>query len=147
MDKITIKNISNATVSLFVPEAKLNRELVPGRAIIVDKDTYEDLTFDVGFNSLVRAHYLYVSGLEDEEKVEELPNNVFDKQQISKMLDELNITEFAKFIPTAAPAEKETVVDLAVEKGITNSGFVTLIRKYCDKDIIELINTRHAEEI
>jgi len=95
----------------------------------------------------VRAHYLYVSGLEDEEKVEELPNNVFDKQQISKMLDELNITEFAKFIPTAAPAEKETVVDLAVEKGITNSGFVTLIRKYCDKDIIELINTRHAEEI
>jgi len=148
MDKITIKNISNATVSLFVPEAKLNRELVPGREIAVDKDTYDELTFDTGFNALVRSHYLFVSGVGEDDQVEAAAaTNIYDRDRIAKMLDEGNITEFAKFIPTAAPAEKDVVIDLAVEKGITNSGFVTLIRKYCGKDVIELINTRHGEEI
>jgi hypothetical protein len=146
MDKITIKNISNATVSLFVPEIKLNRDLIPGRAIIIDKDAYNDLTFDPGFNSLVNAHYISIEGIEENDEVEVI-KDVYTKDDINKMLDTLDVTAFAKFIPTAAPAEKETVVDLAVEKGITNSGFVTLIKKYCGRDVIELINMRHQEEV
>jgi hypothetical protein len=145
MEKVTITNISNATVSLFVPEIRLNRELVPGRSIVIEKDMYNDLVFDTGFNSLVSGHYLKVEGLEEDEKVEvELPT--YSKADISKMLDELDITAFAKFIPTAAPAEKETVVDLAVEKGITHSAIVQLIKKYCGRDVIDLINMRHQEE-
>lgn len=146
MDKITIKNISNATVSLYVPEIKLNRDLIPGRAISINREEYDDLTFDPGFNSLVKAHYLSVEGIEENDEVE-VVKNVFTKEDINKMLDNQDITAFAKFIPTAAPAEKETVVDLAVEKGITNSGFVTLIKKYCGRDVIELINMRHQEEV
>ena len=146
MDKITIKNISNATVSLYVPEIKLNRDLIPGRAISINKEEYDDLTFDPGFNSLVKAHYLSIEGIEENDEVEVI-KDVFTKEDINKMLDSQDITAFAKFIPTAAPAEKETVVDLAVEKGITNSGFVTLIKKYCGRDVIELINMRHQEEV
>ena len=146
MEKVTITNISNATVSLFVPEIRLNRELVPGRSIVIEKDTYDDLVFDAGFNSLVNGHYLKVDGLEEDEKVEVELLPTYSKADISKMLDELNITAFAKFIPTAAPAEKETVVDLAVEKGITHSAIVQLIKKYCGRDVIELINMRHQEE-
>lgn len=142
MDKITIKNISNATVSLFVPEIKLNRDLIPGRSIVVEKDAYNDLTFDPGFNSLVKAHYLSIEGVEENDEVE-VVKNVHTKDDINKILDTLDITAFAKFIPTAAPAEKETVVDLAVEKKITNSAIVTLIRKYCGRDVIELINMKH----
>ena len=146
MDKITIKNISNATVSLYVPEIKLNRDLIPGRAISVSKEEYDDLTFDPGFNSLVKTHYLSIEGIEENDEVEVI-KDVFTKEDINKMLDSQDITAFAKFIPTAAPAEKETVVDLAVEKGITNSGFVALIKKYCGRDVIELINMRHQEEV
>lgn len=142
MDKITIKNISNATVSLFVPEIKLNRDLIPGRSIAIERDTYNDLTFDPGFNSLVKTHYLSIEGIEENDEVEVI-KNVYTKDDINKMLDTLDITAFAKFIPTAAPAEKETVVDLAVEKKITNSAIVTLIRKYCGRDVIELINMKH----
>ena len=145
MDKITIKNISNATVSLFVPEIKLNRDLIPGRTIVIDKETYDDLTFDPGFNSLVKAHYLSVEGIEENDEVEVI-KNVFTREDISKMLDNLDITTFAKFIPTAAPAEKETTVDLAVEKKITHPAFTKLIKKYCDRDVIELINMKHQDE-
>ena len=62
------------------------------------------------------------------------------------MLDDLDITHFAKFIATATTAEKETVIKLAVDKGITHNGFVTLIKKYCDVDIINAINMKHQAE-
>ena len=146
MDKITIKNISNATVSLYVPDVRLNRDLIPGRSINIDKEMYDDLTFDPGFNALLRSHYIAIEGVEDNDKVD-LLENVFSKDDIEKMLDTLDITAFAKFIPTAAPAEKETVVDLAVDKGITHPAIIQLIKKYCDRDVIELINMKHQEDI
>lgn len=145
MDKITIKNISYATVSIYVPDIKFNRTLVPNRVISVDKDTYEELTFDTGFNALVRNHYIQVSGIEEDEAVEKI-ESVYDTQVIAEMLDSKNITAFANFIPTAAPAEKEAAVQLAVEKGITHPGFVELIKKYCDRDVISLINMKHESE-
>ena len=145
MEKITITNISNATVSLYVPEIRLNRELTPGRSIPVSREMYDDLTFDTGFNFLVEAHYLKIDGIEKEDEVAEV-TTVYTRNDISKMLDSGDITTFAKFIPTAAPAEKETVVDLAVAKGITNNAFVSLIKKYCDRDVIELISMKHQED-
>lgn len=145
MDKVTIKNVSYATVSLYVPEIKFNRTLAPNRTIAIDKDTYDELTFDSGFAALVRNHYIAVSGVEEDEAVE-VVKNVYDVQAISDMLESKNITAFANFIPTAAPAEKETAVQLAVEKGITHPGFVELIKKYCDRDIISLINMKHQAE-
>ena len=145
MDKITIKNICNATVALFVPNAKVSCDLPAGRAFNVNRETYEALTFDQGFNNLVNLHYLQVIGLEEGERISE-NEKITTKEQINTMLDTLDITTFAKFIPNAAPAEKETVVDLAVEKKITHSGFVSLIKKYCGRDVMELIHTKHQEE-
>lgn len=145
MEKVILKNICNATISLYLPEIRFNRELIPGRSITIEKSVYEDLTFDPGFNSLVNTHSLLVEGLDKDEEVVD-NSKVFTKDDIAKMFDTNDITQFAKFIPNAAPAEKETVVDLAVEKGITNSGFVSLIKKYCDRDVIELINMKHLAE-
>jgi hypothetical protein len=146
MDKnIIIKNISNATVSLFVPELKMNRELLPGRSLPIDKETYDELTLNVGFNGLTRSHYIAIDGLDANDRVEEI-GKVYTKDDIEKMLNTNDVTAFARFIPNAAPAEKETVVDLAVEKRIMTPAIVQLIKKYCDRDIIELINTRHADD-
>ena len=59
------------------------------------------------------------------------------------MLDALDVSTFAKMIPTAAKAEKDTIVELAIKKGITHPAFVKLIQQYCDVDIIEAINKKH----
>ena len=56
------------------------------------------------------------------------------------MLDNKNYADFAKFLTAAAPAEKETVIKLAIDKGITDNGFVSLIEKYCNIDVIAAIN-------
>lgn len=142
---IRIKNISTSMVSLYVPSIKLNRELTPGRSIPVTQEEYEELTFDAGFMALVNGHYIKIEGIEEEQAVEVL-NNVVDASTIEQMLVENNVTAFAKFIPTATSAEKESAVTLAVDHKITHAGIVALIKKYCDVDIINAINMKHEAE-
>ena len=145
MNNITIKNVSTATVYLFVPSIKFNRELVPGRVVPVTQEEYDELTFDPGFMSLLNSHYITVNGVEEDKQVEVI-KDVYEADQIAQMLDKLDVTAFAKFIPKATDAEKESVINLAVEKGITQQTFVALIKKYCDVDIIKAINMKHEAE-
>lgn len=145
MDKISIKNISSATVVISVPELKFRRELIPGRSINVSKEDYDELIFDPGINGLINDHYISIIGAEDDVS-ENVPENVFEKSDLEKILDKQDITAFAKMIPTAKQAEKDTIVQLAIEKGITHPAFVKLIKQYCDVDVISAINRKHQLE-
>ena len=142
---IRIKNISTSLISLYVPNIHFNRELMPGREIPVSQEEYEELTFDPGFMSLVSGHYVKVNGVEEEQAVE-VVEDVFEASEIEKMLIKNDVTAFAKFIPNATTAEKESAVTLAVEHKITNAGIVALIKKYCDVDVISAIAAKHDAE-
>lgn len=145
MDKITIKNISSATVVISAPELKFRRELIPGRSINISKEDYDELIFDPGINGLINDHYISITGAEDNVP-EGVSENVFEKSDLEKILDTQDVTAFAKMIPTAKQAEKDTIVQLAVEKGITHPAFVKLIKQYCDVDVINAINRKHQLE-
>lgn len=145
MNKITLTNVSTSTISLFFPEIKWNRDLIPGRTVPVSPEDYEEMTFDTGFMSLVEGHYIKVDGLSEEEQVSDV-GQVTTAAAIAKMYDDNDVTAFAKFIPNATDAEKESVITIAVDKGITTPAFVGLIKKYCDVDIINAINVKHQSE-
>ena len=142
---IKIRNASTSLVSLYVPSIKLNRELTPGRTIPVSQEEYEELTFDPGFMALVNGHYVIIEGIDEEQQVAEV-GPVFDAAKIQNMLLKGDVTAFAKFIVNATDAEKESAVTLAVEHKITNTGIVTLIKKYCDVDVINAIAVKHDAE-
>lgn len=142
---ITIKNISTATVVISVPDISFRRELVPGRTVSLTKDEYDNLVFDPGFNGLVRQHYIAVNGVEEGQKIDTV-TPVYDAAKINEIFNKKDYATFAKFIPTAAQAEKDTVIRLAVDNNITDNGFAALIKKYCDVDIISAINNKHLTE-
>ena len=144
MEKIMLKNISTATV--YVVSDRFRRELVPGRAVPISRAVYDDLMFDPGFINLVEGHYVKITGVEEDTAVIENEKNVFDFEMIAKMFDEKDYVGFAKFIPTATAAEKDSVIEIAVKKGITDNGFTALIKKYCDVDVIAAINHKHLAE-
>jgi len=142
---IRIKNVSTSLVSLYVPSIRFNRELTPGRAVPVSQEEYDELTFDPGFMALVNGHYIVIEGLEADKRVVET-TPVFDSSKIQQMLLNNDVTAFAKFIPNATIAEKESAVTLAIEHKITNAGIVALIKKYCDVDVINAIAMKHEAE-
>lgn len=143
---ITIKNVSSSDVSIWLPGVNFNRTFTPGRTVTITQDIYDELCNDPGTLALIRGHYIKVDGVKEDDKVEEETSPVFDVAAIAKMFDTNDIAGFARFIPNATVAEKETVVRLAVDKGITSPAFTMLIKKYCDVDIISAINMKHQAE-
>ena len=140
-DKITIKNISSATVVISLFPIIQPRTLAPGRSMNLSREDYEELAVDVGFENMLNDHYVQVIGLE-----EPVQENVFDTKSLENIVVKQDVTAFAKMIPTATQAEKETIVQLAIDNGVTNPAFVSLIKKYCDVDIISAINMKHLAE-
>ena len=145
MDKITLKNVSSATVVVSLPNVRFNRTLAPGRIVTVEQDIYEEMMFDTGIQNLLRAGYIRFDGVpEDETSV--IVEDVLDYKEIEKMIDDRDITAFAKFIPNASVAEKETVVKYAVDNNVTDNAFTALIKKYCGVDVINAIAIKHQAE-
>ena len=145
MDKITLKNVSSATVVVSLPDIRFNRTLAPGRIVTVEKDIYEEMMFDTGVQNLLRAGYIRFDGVPEEE-TSVIVDEVLDYKAIEKMIDDRDITAFAKFIPNASVAEKETVVKYAVDTNVTDNAFTALIKKYCGVDVINAIAIKHQAE-
>ncbi len=141
MGKITLKNISTATVNVI--SDSFHREFAPGREVPITQEIYDDLMFDPGFNNLLLGHYIVVNGIAEEEAVTTANQPAYDFNTINKMFDTKDYASFAKFLPSATVAEKESVIEIAVKKGITDNGFTSLIKKYCDVDIVSAINQQH----
>ena len=145
MDKITLKNISSATVVVSLPDIRFTRTLVPGRIIPVTQDEYNDMMFDTGVQNLLRAGYIRFNGVPEEEQTI-VVDDALDYKAIEKIIDDRDITAFAKFIPNASVAEKETVVKYVVDNNITDNAFTALIKKYCGVDVINAIAIKHQAE-
>lgn len=147
MSKYEVKNVSTATIVLLSSDLRVRRELQPGRAVVVNEELYEDLSFNPGFSNLIQGHYITAHNL-DEKETAETKNTaaVYDVAKIKEMFAKEDITSFAKFIATAADGEKDTVVKLAIDMGITNNGFTALIKKYCNVDVIKAIAMKHEIE-
>lgn len=137
---ISIKNISSATVVVSAPDVKFRRKLAPGREIGMNQETYDELSFDSGFEHLVKNGFLKVKGVKaDEVAVIETKATIAERDDIKKILEDRDITKFAKIIPTASTATKESILALATELRVTDSAFSALIKKYCGVDIIDAI--------
>lgn len=145
MEQITIKNISTATVVIVSQDTHFRRELAPGREIALPKEVYDELIFDTGFNGLISDHYIVLKGGEAEAITMDEVKTV-SAAEIKQMLEKQDVTAFAKFIPNAAPAEKESVIQLAIALGITNNAITALINKYCGVDVIKAIAAKHEVE-
>lgn len=146
MSKVTLTNISTATVVISVPDLHFRRELMPGRSVALERNEFDELIFDPGVDGLVNQHFLKVDGLEEDERPVVDASPIFSSREIEQMMIKNDITAFAKFIPTAQQAEKDAVVQIAIDNGITNPAFSALIKKYCDVDVISAINMKHQLE-
>ena len=148
MGKITLKNVSTATVTILDENQpdKFRVVLAPGREVPIKREVYESLMYGSGFNNLINAHFIKINGVADEEAVEIHNEKVYDVATIEGFYKNKDYSGFAKFLPTATLAEKDTAVELAVKNGVTDSGFTALIKKYCGVDVIQANLLKHQAE-
>ena len=145
---IKVKNISSYTIYVIAEDYNFHRKLNPGREISVAQEVYDELTFNLGFEKLVQGGALKVSGVDETvSEVIDVPFTTLTPQEIKKIFEEKNYVEFAKVIQNASPATKESVISVAVDMRLSDKGFVELIKKHCNINIIEAISVQvQAEE-
>lgn len=143
---IRVKNIGSSMVTLIAPDYKFRRKLAPGRELPIQDEVYDELTFDPGFQTMVKIGFVQVSGVDTEksEVIEVEKNNILTREEIVKMFEENNITNFAKIIPHASDATKESIVSVAMEKRAVAPAFSSLIKKYCGVDLIQALSTQEV---
>lgn len=147
MSKITVKNISSATVVLSAPDIRFSRSMAPGRVVPITDEIYDELMADGGVQNLLRAGYIRFDGVAEEAKVIDDAPEALDKAEVEKMIADRDVTAFAKFIPHATPAEKETVIQYVVANNVTDNAFAALIKKYCGVDVIQAITIEHQSRV
>lgn len=145
---IKIKNISNYTVYVVSPDTNTHRKLLPGREIGISQEIYDELSFDIGFEKLVKHGSIRVTGVDKNvSEVIETPFTSLTPVEIRKLFSEKDYSGFTKAIQSASPATKEAMAAIAIEDRITDNAFIALIKKYCDVDVVAAITTQiKAEE-
>ena len=147
MSRITLKNISSATVVVGSTNGNIKtRSLAPNRVITLTPEEYEDLMYEPGVQNMIRGGYIKIDGVEEEREVIETPSNVKEKDEIIKMINNRDITAFAKYIKIAPSAAKDTIVQYVVDNNITDSAFTALIKTHCGIDVINAIAVKHQAE-
>ena len=138
---IKVKNISNYTIYVIAADYNFHRKLNPGREISVTQEIYDELTFDLGFEKLVRGGALKVTGVNEEvSEVIDVPYETLTPAEIKKIFEEKDYAKFTKAIQNASPATKESIVAVAVDNRISDNAFISLIKKYCGVNVIEAIS-------
>jgi len=147
MGKITLKNISSATVVVGTSDGTIrSRSLAPNRIITLTPTEYEDLMYEPGVQNMIRAGYIKIEGVNEDRAVIETPSNIKERAEIIKMIDDRDITAFANYIKIAPSAAKDTIVQYIVDNNITDNAFTALIKTYCDIDVIQAIAIKHQAE-
>lgn len=147
MAKITLKNISSATVVIGSPNSTVHsRSLAPNRVITLTPSEYEDLMYEPGIQNMIRGGYIKIDGVQEDRAVIETPTNVKEKDEIIKMIEDKDVTAFAKYIKIAPSAAKDTIVQYVVDHNITDNAFTALIKTYCGIDVIQAISVKHQSE-
>lgn len=137
---IKVKNIGSSTVVVICSDLRFRRKLAPGREVSLTKEIYDELCFDTGFQTLVQIGSLRVTGAEEEgSEVIESGKTALSREEIKAIFEEKNYAKFAQVIKDASPATKESIIALAVEMRIVDNGFVSLINKYCNTEILSAI--------
>ena len=147
MSKITLKNISSATVVVGSTNGTIHsRSLAPGRVITLTPTEYEDLMYEPGIQNMIRGGYIRIDGVNEDRAVIETPSNVLEKDSIIKMIENRDITSFARYIKVAPSAARDTIIQYIVDNNITDNAFAALIKTYCDIDVIQAIAVKHQAE-
>lgn len=152
MGKISIKNVSSATVVLTCENLRFRRELTPNRQINVDAETYEELAFEPGNQVLISNGFLKITTEKEEDKelIEDTSSTnytVMSYDEVRKIYEDKDYSTFTKAIKDASQATKENFIKAAIDMNVVDNGFTALIKKYCNVDVIQAITLKRQTEI
>jgi hypothetical protein len=151
--KILVKNMTNATVTLIIENANFKRTFKgEGAKTYIPFDIlYEGLS-DSGIEKMFTKGYLKVVekqdridlGLEFEDKVESLENTM-DSNEMLEIIKEGNAIKIKETLEALAPIQQKKFAQVAVDNEIYTAGLAKFIKDYTGIDLLKSIQDRKID--
>lgn len=141
---VSVKNISNARVTLSVPELKLRRTIDPKKTVKIDREALQEAMMEPGVIQLFKQQFLLILDEEDREDVfaGELPSQLapeetYDDVEILKVLESGTELELKKLLDASSKQRKGMIANLAVDAKDITFGKAKMIQDASGVDVVE----------
>lgn len=151
--KVTIKNVSHATVIYKIENLNFKRILKGENSIIkVPFDVaYEGLSEECVYNLFSRGYLIVVDkqdridlGLETEEEVS-MSECIMSSEEILKLLQENNPIKIKETFEQIPATQREKIAQVAIENDIYNAGLAKFVKDYTGIDLLKNIQDRKID--
>lgn len=154
-EKVKVVSTVKSRLGVTVPEMRFSRQwLKKGSAVMIEKNTLEELMYDSGFKYMIDTGMLYIEdmevkkdlGLEPEDA--KVPVNIIvlsDKEMRHYMVT-MPIAEFKEKVAELKYEQLQTLVDFAIEHRLGDIDKSNYIKQLCGKDIVRAIQLNDLDK-
>jgi len=153
MSKVTIKNTTIGSVSILVPEIRLNRTIKQGDSVSIEKELFEEALTYPGVTELFEEKDLTVVGEEDRielglqnEAGEMKKEDESGFEEVKTILKSGTPLQVQNLLANATGARKELIVRAATEVPEVSLVKIDMITKATGIDVLNAIKAKKALE-
>lgn len=151
MEKVTIKNIGNRKIGFVVSELRINRTIMPGRTMLIEREKLEEALTFPGIEGLFARKYIAIvepevgveMGVVDEESIvtdsegKMKVEGTEDFEEIKRILSEGTDFQTKKLFNSANSYRNEVIVAAAYEVPNISANKKEIIKTFTGVDMFK----------
>lgn len=154
-EKVKVVSTVKSKVGVKVPEMRFSRQwLKKGAAVMIDKDTLEELMYDSGFKYMIDTGMLYIEdmeikkelGLEPEDAKAPVNIIVLTEKEMRHYMVTMPFAQFKEKVAELKSEQLYALVDFAIENRLGDIDKSNYIRQLCGKDIVRAIQLNDLDK-
>ena len=154
-NKVKIVSKVNHRVSVDVPEIRFSRTwLSEGSVILVEKETLEELMYDIGFQNMIKMGILYIEdmevkkelGLEPQDATEPVNIIVLTDKERHMYLTSLSLVGFKDKVKKLSRTQIEELCTYAIEHKLLDVEKAKILKEACGRDIINAVRLNELDK-
>ena len=155
MDKVKVVSTVPQKVTVNMPDIRFSRTWpAKGAAVSIEKDTLNDLMYDIGFQNMISSGILYIEdmevkkdlGLEPEDAKEPINIIVLSDKDKRTYLTTLSLIGFKEKIKKLSKDQLEQLCDFAIDNKLADIDKAKVLKEACGRDIIQAIRLNEEDK-
>lgn len=154
-EKVKVVSTVESRLGVKVPEMRFNRQwLKKGAAVMIDKNTLEELMYDFGFRKMIETGMLYIEdmavkkelGLEPEDAKAPVNIVVLTDKDMRHYMVTMPLAQFKEKVEELKNEQLQTLIDFAIKNRLGDIDKSNYIKQLCGKDIVRAIQLNDLDK-
>lgn len=154
-NKVRVVSKVGNKVTVNVPDIRFSRTWPAAGAVVnIDKETLEDLMYDIGFRNMIDMGILYIEdmetkkelGLEPEDATEPVNIIVLSDKDKKNYMTTLSLVGFKDKIKKLSQTQLEELCNYAIDNKLIDVDKCKLLKEACGRDIMQAVRLNELDK-